>query len=834
MSKLMIIDGNSIINRAFYAIRNLTAPDGLNTNGIYGFLNIMLKNLDAEKPDFVAVAFDLKAPTFRHLKYELYKANRKGMPDELAEQMPVLKDVLRAMNISVLELEGYEADDIIGTIAQRCVNDGIECRILTGDRDDLQLATDKVLVLLTTTAKGQTETKIFDREAVREAYGIEPSALIDAKGLMGDSSDNVPGVSGVGEKTAMTLIGKYGSIENLYEHIDDGDIKGALLEKLKKGRNMAFLSRELVTIDKNVPLEFAAEDFCTKEYNREDLSAIFKRLGFESFIKRLGLDEIHAEPLFAEALPFCECTDVGEKVYFHIYDNNVYLCFGKEVYTASFNEAKEIFENSEVKKCGHDIKNDIVLLHSLGIQFNGVGFDTALAVYLLNPARTSYGFESICEEYLGQVPNEGGAGAILAPLTETLLKNLEEKDLKDLYFNIELPLAAILADMQIAGILVDKKMLSELSLQFESHIKYLEESIYALAGQEFNINSTKQLGVVLFESLGLPPVKKTKTGYSTDVDVLNKLRSRHPIIDHILDYRQLAKLKSTYADGLANFINQVTNRIHSSFNQTVTTTGRLSSADPNLQNIPVRTEIGRELRRVFVTDHDHVLVDADYSQIELRVLAHISEDSSMKEAFRNNDDIHTKTAAQVFGVADFMVTPQMRSSAKAVNFGIVYGISEFSLAEDIGVSRKEAKVYIENYLNTYSGVREFMKNSVAFAKEHGYVKTLLQRRRYIPEITASNFNLRSFGERVAMNAPIQGSAADIIKIAMIRVYNSLKEKAPKSKLILQVHDELIVEAHIDETEKVKEILKYEMENAFPLSVPLTVDLNTGTSWYDAK
>ncbi len=834
MKKLLIIDGNSIINRAFYAVAPLTTDSGLNTNGIYGFLNIFLKVMGEEKPDFCTVAFDLKAPTFRHKMFSEYKATRHGMPQELAEQMPVLKDVLHAMNIKTIEKEGYEADDLIGTVSAMCENAGVECRILTGDRDDLQLASDKTAILLTTTSKGQTQTVIYDDKAVYEKYGVTPKMLIDVKGLMGDSSDNIPGVMGIGEKTATTLISKYKTIEGVYENI--GELKGAMLKKIEDGREMAFLSRELATIMRDVPLEEKIEDFEVKPYS-EELIPLLQRLQFKKIIEKMadGVEAPEKENVSAEVLSCETLPEIGGKFYFEIDGEDVLFAVDNKVFKSKALCLKHIFEDKNILKYGNDLKSAKVKLHGMGIGFYGFGFDPSIAAYLIEPARNNFALSALCSDFLGVDADLGGGTLLLPKLCEKLLNRLSEDELLPLFEKIELPLIEVLADMQIKGFTADREMLVAFSKKLGEEISELEKMIYTLAGEEFNINSPKQLGVILFEKLELKGGKKTKTGYSTSVDVLEKLRSKHPIIPYILDYRHKAKLKSTYADGLQTVINPETGKIHSTFNQTVTTTGRISSTEPNLQNIPIRTELGRELRRVFVAESDdYVLVDADYSQIELRVLASISKDEKMIEAFKSGVDIHTKTASEVFGVADFMVNSDMRRNAKAVNFGIVYGISEFSLAEDIHTSRAEAKEYMEKYLETYSGVRQFMKDTVEFAREHGYVKTLSDRRRYIPEINASNFNVRSFGERVALNAPIQGTAADIIKIAMINVYNALREKAPHSRLILQVHDELIVEAHKDEKDIVLDIVKKEMENAFPLSVPLAVDMSEGRSWYDAK
>ncbi len=833
MEKLLVLDGNSIINRAFYAIKNLTTRDGIWTNGIYGFLNIFLKTMEEEKPQYVVVAFDVREPTFRHKEYELYKAQRKGMPPELAEQMPLLKELLTLMNVAQIEKAGYEADDLIGTISNICTKQGVQCCILTGDRDDIQLINENVNVLLTTTAMGFTQTVRYDTQAVKEKYGITPKMMIEVKGLMGDSSDNIPGVAGVGEKTALSLIAKYKTIEGVYENLSE--IKGVLNKKLEEGREQAFLSRRLSTIVLDVPIDKKIDDFAVLPYN-DGLAGMLEKLEFNSLINKLDLKAEKAESLTAEVTKADEnIISKIDKLFYLLNEDKILFAFSDKVYEADAIDMKDVFEDASIPKTANNIKVDIKALNKMGIGYEGIAFDTAIATYILNPAENNFSLSHICSLYMGADADDAGQASCIEKLAEIQRDELQKKGQEQLYFDIELPLIPVLASMEILGFRADKEKLIEFSKLLKTQIDALEADIYEMAGESFNINSPKQLGVILFEKLQLPVIKKTKTGYSTGVDVLEKLRPRHAIIDSILKYRHFAKLKSTYADGLANVINPETGRIHSSFNQTVTTTGRISSTEPNLQNIPIRTEIGREFRKVFVAENDdYILVDADYSQIELRVLASISGDERMCDSFRGGIDIHTKTASQVFGLPHDMITPEMRRKAKAVNFGIVYGIGEFSLSEDIGVSRKEAKEYIEKYLDSYVSVRQYMKDTVTFAKEHGFVKTLSGRRRYIPEITSSNFNLRSFGERVAMNAPIQGTAADIIKLAMIHVYNALKKEAPKSRLILQVHDELIVEAHKDEVNCVKEIVKREMENAFSLSVPIDVDMASGRSWFDAK
>ncbi|MBQ7033801.1 MAG: DNA polymerase I [Clostridia bacterium] len=832
--KLLILDGNSILNRAFYAIPYLTAPDGLHTGGIYGFLVTFLRTIRTEKPDAVAVAFDLPAPTFRHKTYSEYKATRQKMPEELAEQLPVLKEILSAMRVPILEKEGFEADDIIGTVAEMCEEAGADCRILTGDRDDLQLASEKTHILLTTTRGGKTETVEFGPAEVEEKYGVSPQALIEVKGLMGDSSDNIPGVRGIGEKTALSLIQKYKTVDGVYENL--GELKGAQLTKLTEGRDLAFLSRELGRICRSVPMEREITDFAVQAYDTEALGALFRRLDFKALMEELSLPtEAAAQVVSVQASPYAGQLENVEKLYFFRGDNTVFATTGEGVYALSEEEATALFSRADIQKTGHNLKETMVQMLWQGTEFRGAAFDTEIAAYILDPAASRYALYDICETYTGTRPADGAAAASLLPALETALREeMEKREQTALYFDLELPTAWALAKMEHAGIKTHGDRLSALSETLSQGISGLETAIYAAAGEAFNIQSPKQLGVILFETLGLPAAKKTKTGYSTDAATLEKLRGKHPIIEDILEYRQLAKLKSTYAEGLLPMIHPETGRIHSTFHQTVTATGRLSSSDPNLQNIPVKTELGREIRKVFTAKEGFVLVDADYSQIELRVLAHMSGDARMQAAFLENADIHTKTAAEIFGVPEFMVTPQMRSRAKTINFGIIYGMGDFSLAGDLKTSRKEAKAYIDSYFNTYSGVRDFMEKAKCFAKENGYAVTFLGRRRYIPELAASNFNIRAFGERVAMNAPIQGSAADIIKLAMLRVDAALERELPSARLVLQVHDELIVEAPEKEAEAAAALMKREMEAAAEMAVPLLAEAGWGKSWYDAK
>ena len=866
MKKLLILDSNSILNRAFYGVRYLSAKDGTPTNAIYGFLNILLKLIKEQEPDYICAAFDVKAPTFRHKQYEGYKAQRKPMPEGLAAQMPLAKDVLRAMSVTILEKEGYEADDIIGTVARLCEESEISCFIATGDKDDLQLASDKTKVILTVTKSGYNETIIYDDKAVKEKYHVTPTEFIDVKALMGDPSDNIPGVKGVGEKTAMSLIEKHHSIEYIYENIDGIGLKGAMLQKMKDGREMAFMSKELATINRNTPIEFNAEECVFDGFeNNGELYEILKRLELNSIIKKLDLsggDNVKEnEDIFKDF-----SYQVGDKNMISGDKVTVVLDFdGDNISSAAVgvgnnavvlneqDDIKELLEDDSIAKVMFDVKEAIVKLNGR-IDIKNISDDTAIAAYLVDPAKNEYTIEKLASEYFGTVIEKpevkqlsllddvesdrseylAKCAVALGVLNERIGDKIKENGQEKLYNEVELPLVTVLAHLEINGFLVDDNQLKEFADKLGEKIDALTNEIYMLAGEEFNINSPKQLGVILFEKLELKPVKKTKTGYATNADVLEKLRDKHPIVNFIMEYRQLAKLKSTYCDGLTAVVNPNTHRIHSVFTQTVTVTGRLSSTEPNLQNIPTRTELGREIRKMFVAKDGYVLVDADYSQIELRVLAHIANDETMINAFRNNEDIHAVTASQVLGIPLEDVTKEQRSSAKAVNFGIVYGIGEFSLAQDLHISVKEAKAYIESYLEKYHGVRNYMESIKEQAKKDGYVKTMLNRIRYIPELKSPNYNIRQFGERVALNTPIQGTAADIIKLAMVRVDNRLINEGLKSKLILQVHDELIVEAHKDEVDKVKQILSEEMQSAMELNVPLKVDMSTGHSWYDAK
>lgn len=887
--KLLIIDSNSIINRAFYGIRNLSTKTGTPTNAIYGFLNILIKLIRQVEPDYICAAFDVKAPTFRHEQFKDYKAQRKPMPDDLAKQIPIAKEILSAMNITVLEKAGYEADDIIGTVSRICSENDVECFIATGDKDDLQLVDDKVRVILTVTRSGMNETVIYDEQAVYDKYSVTPTEFIDVKALMGDPSDNIPGVAGVGEKTAVSLISKYHSIEYIYENIDNVGLKGAMYKKMVDGKDMAFMSKQLATIDKNVPMDINIADYKVQSADNDTLYELLSGLELFSTIKKLELSEPQNKTVtskdFFEDTEINAVTDIDgvkklasavEKnracaILFELSNKNftaVNIAVGKTAYCitignglsqqAVFDELRPILESEKTEKYMYDVKDALVSLHEMYGEniVKGIAFDGAIAIYLIDPSRTNYDIISVAGEYLGVVieaENEGEQMSLfdeqssenidfsgkkvlcIEPLMEIAKKKMDELGQNELYYNVELPLVEVLADMQVYGFKIDQNQLDEFGDMLGERIAVLTKEIYNYANEEFNINSPKQLGVILFEKLGLKVIKKTKTGYSTNAEVLEKLKGEHPIIDLIMEYRQLAKLKSTYCDGLKAVINPKTGRIHSVFTQTVTVTGRISSTEPNMQNIPTRTEIGRELRKMFVAEgEDYILTDADYSQIELRVLAHIADDQTMIDAFLSGEDIHTVTASQVFGVPTSDVTGEQRRSAKAVNFGIVYGIGEFSLSQDLKISVGEAKRYIQSYLDKYSGVHHYMEHIKEQAHKQGYVKTLLNRIRYIPELASSNHNLKAFGERVALNTPIQGTAADIIKLAMVRVHKRLKDEGLKSRLILQVHDELIVETLKSEQDKVKEILKTEMENAMDLKVPLIADMACGKSWYDAK
>lgn len=877
---LVIIDGNSIINRAFYALPEMSNKEGLKTNAIYGFTNMLLKIIDTYNPTHISVAFDRKAPTFRHIEFKEYKAGRKKMPDELREQFEPLKDLLDKFNIHRLEIDGYEADDIIGTVSKIAEDNGFKVYIVTGDKDAIQLASNKTTTLIT--KKGVGEVEEYDYDSVIEKYEMTPTQFIDLKGLMGDKSDNIPGVPGIGEKTGIKLIKEFSSIEGIFDNIDS--IKGSTKKKLEENKELAIMSKKLATIIRDVPVEFNLEELEYGNYNTKDILDVFKYLGFTSLIPRIGsLDE--SEDIVNEAnVEISKLEDIDEFINKvkenneliiktvtregNILDKRIKYIFlsvdGKKIYYVeenSIHKLEYIFTSNEIKKLGYNLKDDYIALKPYGIKLENIYFDITIAEYLIDSmSSTSYECSAIAMKYLTKKVKTKeellGKGVkakkyqdldfeelsshisqiiyTVKNVMPIMEENLKESNMDGLLYHVEMPLVEVLADMEYEGVKVDKEKLNELGSQFKEIIKKLESEIYEISGEEFNINSPKQLGVILFEKLGLPVIKKTKTGYSTNAEVLDKLKDQSPIIDKIIEYRQIVKLNSTYVEGLLSIINPIDGRIHSSFNQTITTTGRISSTEPNLQNIPVKLEMGRNIRKVFISDKGCKLVDADYSQVELRVLAHMSQDETMIDAFKHNEDIHTKTASQVFNVSMDEVTSKQRSDAKAVNFGIVYGKSDFGLSEDLNIPVKQAKEYIENYFNKYNKIKEFMDNIIDDASSNGYVTTILNRRRYIPEIKSSNFMLRNAGKRAAMNAPIQGSAADIIKIAMINVYKKLEENNLKSKLILQVHDELIVEAVDSEIDIVKKIVKDEMENAVCLDVNLDVDLNIGDSWYDTK
>ncbi len=875
--KLIILDGNSVINRAFYGVHALTTRDGQPTNAIYGFLNILQRVMNEERPDAVCVAFDLHGPTFRHLRYDGYKATRHPMPEELASQMPLMKDVLSAMNIPIYECQGWEADDVIGTVSSLCCAQRWQCMVLTGDRDSLQLVNDCVTVKLVRTQGGQTLTQNYTPEVFAEEYGMEPIRLIDLKALMGDSSDNIPGVPGVGPKTAADLLRKYGTLDGVYRNLTPENMKGKLFEKLQNGKESAYFSYELATIRTDAPIAFTPEKNLLQPPKRRALYDLFQRLEFQKLIDRYQLrsaafetpeptgageetaPELCGECMMEEAADAERAQELLERL---AAQEHVSLAVSEDFSAvavegcgqvtlfclaklgeAAYRAVLQMLFSEKIKKAVHDSKPLMRSLLERGIACSGVCFDTAVAAYLLEATRGDYALRNLTSDYLHFTPPTAaqttplGVLASEAASVEALytlfLQRLTEQGADRLYFDIELPLCAILAQMEHDGVRVDRAALRTFGAMLSERIRACEALIYEYGGANLNINSTKQLGQLLFETLGLPPVKKTKSGYSTNVEVLEALRDKHPVVQAIMDYRVLTKLNSTYVIGLEKEL-AADGRIHTTFQNTVTATGRLSSTEPNLQNIPVRTELGSELRRMFVPREGWVFVDADYSQIELRVLAHIAADRAMQQAFRSGMDFHTVTASQVFHVPVSEVTPLMRRHAKAVNFGIVYGISEFSLAQDIGVTRYEAKEYINRYLNEYKGVRAYMHDIVETARAQGYVETIFHRRRPIPEIKSSNFNVRSGAERIALNTPVQGSAADIIKLAMVRVSEALERGALQAKLILQVHDELIVECPAFEALQVMELVTRAMEQAVSLEVPLIAEAKMGESWYDAK
>lgn len=859
--KLLVLDGNSIINRAFYGIKLLSTKNGQFTNGIYGFLNILNRIETELAPDAVAVAFDLKAPTFRHKTYDGYKAQRKGMPSELASQMQPLKDILAALGYKIVTCEGFEADDILGTLAKTAENNGDICFIATGDRDSLQLVSSNTSVRLASTKFGQSTVTVYDEAKIMEDYGVTPRQLIDIKAIQGDTSDNIPGAKGIGEKGAKELIQKFGSIEYIYEHIDELEVKPLMRQKLIDSMENVKLSYFLGTINTEAPIEREVSSYVKNEVNREKASSLMAELELFTLMEKFGLnvsdangekEEAKEEKKEIEKVCVKECAsllpmleDEGEAYFLTEYKENseiekmsFFIKGDNEDSVYVLNDPSAAFikafaKSRDIKKFTHDIKPLHKAVKKLGAEITGEIFDTSLAAYLLNPSATVYSPDKLVAEYKLSFKDEESVVSVLPELIKKLKEEVKENNQEKLLYEVEIPLSKVLAEMECEGFRVDRDGIIEYGKELKTQIDMLSGSIMQQVGYEFNINSPKQLGEALFEKMGLPHGKKTKSGYSTSADVLESLRYESPVVEDILNYRALSKLYSTYCEGLVKEIKE-DGRIHSSFNQTETRTGRISSTEPNLQNIPVRTELGRELRKYFIAKEGFTLIDADYSQIELRVLAHVAKDEVMKDAFINNKDIHRATAARVFGLPEEIVNSQMRSRAKAVNFGIVYGIGAFSLSKDIGVSRKEADDYIKEYLRNFSGVRDYMENIINEAKEKGYTEDIFGRRRYLPELKSSNFNMRAFGERVARNMPIQGAAADIIKIAMVKVSERLKKEKLEAKLILQVHDELIVEAPLSEAEKVKEILEYEMENAVSLTVPMKAEANIGENWYLAK
>ncbi len=863
--KLLVIDGNSILNRAFFGIKLLTTKDGQYTNAIYGFMNTLNKIIEESNPDAAAVAFDLRTPTFRHKAYDGYKSNRKGMPQELASQLEPLKELLNALGYKIVTCEGFEADDILGTLAHKCTEDGCECMIATGDRDSLQLVSDMVTVRIAATKFGKPEVTLYDRTRIMEVYGVDPEQLIDIKAIQGDTSDCIPGVAGIGQKGASELVARFHDLDNIYKNIDSTDIKPAMRKKLIDGKDSAYMSRMLGTIRTDAPVDTNLEHYRIHALDPDEkanAARLMARLELFSLIKKFGLEgqdffvpeQSEKKSRESHNLIFCDnaqalkvCSELkGKTIDFSAETDgeeitSLELSDGERVYSFNafspdFRElVKRFFEDAGIKKRTNDSKPVFAALENADVDCKGLTFDTGLAAYLRDPDSSDYSIERLVKEY-GVSPyrcDKECITAMLTPLADRLEQEIESKQQTKLLEDIELPLARVLAEMENSGVMADKEGIIKYGNQLQQDIDRLQSDIYEHTGTEFNINSPKQLASALFDKLGLPAKKKTKSGYSTNAEVLEELRPYHPVIDEILEYRTVTKLKSTYCDGLVKVIG-ADGRIHSSFNQTETRTGRISSAEPNLQNIPVRTKRGREFRKFFKAKDGCLLVDADYSQIELRVLAHIAEDENMIEAFRNGRDIHTSTAARVFGLPEDMVTPELRSRAKAVNFGIVYGMGAFSLSKDIGVSVKEADRYIKGYLSLYSGIDSYMKNVVEQAKKDGYVTTMFGRRRYLPELASSNRNIRAFGERAARNMPIQGTAADIIKIAMIRVSDRLKRENMRSRLILQVHDELIVEAPEDEAKKAAQLLSEEMQNAVKLSLELVADAGIGKTWYEAK
>ncbi len=892
--RLVVIDGNSLLYRSFFALPKLSTKDGIVTNGIYGFLNIYYRIIEDYKPDYISIVFDKKGETFRHKEYKDYKAGRAKMPDELGPQFPILKEMLDTLKVKYLEAEGYEADDIAGTLARVAEDREMETILVTGDRDYLQLVDDNTKVVIN--VKGISEIKLYDKDTIEEEYGITPNQMIDLKSLVGDKSDNIPGVPGIGEKTGLKLIKEYGSMEEVYRNLE-GMKKSAMKRNLEENRIQAAMSKSLATIFRNVPIEEDIEDLkyekadnkeVLKKFQEYELRSLYSKVtdsedvdSVNDQIKDIKYNVISSKKELEEML-----SKVEKEIYIKgCYEENttlvgVGLIVDEEYYYIDFPQLdmfsymndelsleiffetmKDIAEDINISKYGHNIKEEIILFKKNGMEFESAEFDSMVALYLINPSLGNYSINSVAREVLkimlpedkdllgtgrnkkqfSDLDMEDRAKYTLSQLDTVykakpiLEKDIHDMEMDELFNEVEMPLTTVLADMEYRGFKIDEEKLDEQDIEISKNLDRLAAVIHEMAGEDFNINSPKQLSEILFEKLELPVIKKTKTGYSTDAEVLDKLKDKHPIVNNILEYRQVAKLKSTYIDGLRAVIDRSTGRVHSKFNQTIAATGRISSTEPNLQNIPIRTEEGRKIRQMFVAESDeYKLVDADYSQIELRVLAHISDDEKLKSAFFEKADIHRKTASEVFDIPMEEVTSEMRSRAKAVNFGIIYGISDFGLSRDLNITRKEAKSYIDSYLENYPKVKEYMENIVEAGKKDGYVETILHRRRYIPELKSRNFNIRGFGERIALNTPIQGSAADIIKIAMVDVYRELKKRKFKSKLILQVHDELIIEASVDELDDVKQILKDKMESAVKLNVPLRADMEVGDSWYETK
>ena len=836
MKKILCIDGNSILNRQFYGIRFLSTRDGFPTNAVFGFVNVLLRELETLSPDYIAVAFDLKAPTFRHKMYSEYKAGRRPSPEELVKQFPVAKDICRAMGIHVLELAGYEADDILGTLAKMAEDSGdVEAYVLTGDRDSLQLISKKTMVLLAT----NTETVTFDEAAFLEKYGVRADQYVDVKSLMGDSSDNIPGVPGIGEKTAFKLIAEQGSLDGIYANIDNMGLTNSVKTKLISGKESAYTSQTLATICRDVPLGISLSDIEYKGIDRAETRSLFLKYELSGAIKRLGLDkEEETSVSVSEKNDKFEVRELsmsdmrGEWYALSLGTDNAYLFDGESLYSVPISGLEPYLCHAE-RIVAHDCKSIYKALEENGIHWRSCCFDTMLAAYVDDSSSGSYELDRLITSYLGEVRNENIPDAVyVGMMWQRIEEKLRESGQLSLLYDIEMPLASVLCDMETVGCRVDCEGIKKYGEELDGIASALESRIYMAAGEEFNINSPKQLGEVLFEKLMLPSGKKTKTGYSTSADVLERLRRYHPIIDDILEYRQVTKLKGTYVDGLLKTIGD-DSRCRTTFKQTGTATGRLSSVNPNLQNIPIRTEAGRRFRKYFTaSDTDHVLIDADYSQIELRVLAHMSGDENMTEAFVSGEDIHTATSCRIFGVSPENVTVEMRKRAKAINFGILYGMGDFSLADDLKISRARAKEYIESYLSSYQGVERYLENTIESAKKDGYTTTMFSRRRHIPELSAPNKMVRNMGERIARNSPIQGTSADIIKIAMINVDKKLRESGLGARLLLQVHDELLVESPRENAAAVLEILKSEMENAVKLNVPLKVEAEIGDSWFD--